>query len=61
MTTVVSIKNLYSQITKECSHIISLFHRVKNGAEGVNLADKNKFTEFLLIDIKTSRLLHFEA
>ena len=35
MTTVVSIKNLFSQITKECSHIISLFPNIKTGAEEV--------------------------
>ena len=27
----------------------------------LNLDDKEKFTDFFLIDIKTSRLLHFEA
>ena len=33
---VASINYLYSQITKESSHIISLYNRVKSGAEGVN-------------------------
>ena len=32
---VASINYLYSQITKESSHIISLYNRVKSGAEGV--------------------------
>ena len=27
----------------------------------LNLDDKEKFTDFFLINIKTSRLLHFEA
>ena len=34
---VASINYLYSQITKESSHIISLYNRVKSGAEGVKL------------------------
>ena len=35
VTMVASINYLYSQITKESSHIISLYNRVKSGAEGV--------------------------
>ena len=27
----------------------------------MNLADKENFIDFFLIDVKTSRLLHFEA
>ena len=31
------------------------------GPLSLNLGDKEKFTDFFLIDIKTPRLLHFDA
>ena len=54
------VKNMLFSTNSEKNHaILKRYSWIYNFS--LNLDDKEKFTDFFLIDIKTSRPLHFEA